>query len=85
MSISDMKLNNVYIIKELDCSDKLKSHLIGMGFIPGSNIVLLASRFGGYVIECLGGKYALDRNMAKKIIICEKNDYTINNNVSKYF
>lgn len=67
MTVQDMNKKDEYIIKNLNCDDKLRAHLIGMGLIPGYKIQLMMHRFGGYVIECLGGKFAMNKTIAKYI------------------
>lgn len=73
MTVRDMNKDIKYTIKNLNCDSKMRSHLIAMGFVPGFEIQLIMHRFGGYVIECLGGRYAIGKSLAEQIEL-EVND-----------
>lgn len=58
-----------YKILSINAGLGLKTRLLQMGLVPGSEVTVLENNWGRILVEVRGSVIALSRGMAKKIIV----------------
>lgn len=70
-NILSCEKNIYYKILKIDCDEKMKKRLTEVGVIENQKIKILAESFGkkSLLIEVMGIRIAIDKNVGEKIII----------------
>lgn len=70
MFLSDLKSNELLVIKSINAGIRLFNRLASMGICEGTEISLIKNNAGGpVIIEVNGSKFAIGRGMAEKIVV----------------
>ena len=70
MSLFEAETLHVYKVKEITTADgELNSFLYSLGCYPGEEITVIAKKKNGLVAAIKDGRYSLDNNLAKAIIV----------------
>ncbi|MCR5525908.1 MAG: ferrous iron transport protein A [Lachnospiraceae bacterium] len=71
MPLSLAALNKLYYIQRIAGTDETRCYLASLGFIPGAEISIISAFSGNFIIKILGSSIAIDKALAKKIIITD--------------
>lgn len=59
----------VNVIKKISGSPEVKKHLENLGFVVGSNVIVVNSLGGNVIVNVKGARVAISEEMARKIMI----------------
>lgn len=57
------------IIRKIGGSPEVKKHLENLGFVVGGTVTVVSTLGGNLIVNVKGSRVALDREMARKIMI----------------
>jgi ferrous iron transport protein A len=70
MELSQAVIGKEYIIKEIKTGDEeLNAFLFSLGCYSGETITVIAHRKGGCTISIKDGRYSIDTQLARAIIV----------------
>ena len=70
MNVSDARIGEEYIVKEIEAEDEeLKSFLFSLGCYSGEPITVISHMKGGCVVSIKDARYNIDTDLAKAISI----------------
>lgn len=70
MSLLDAKIEEEYIIKEIQTDDEeMDSFLFTLGCYSGEPITVISHLKGGCVVSIKDGRYNIDKQLAEAIIV----------------
>lgn len=70
MSLSEAKVGEEYIIKEIRTDDEeMDAFLFSLGCYSGEPITVISHRRGGCVVSIKDGRYNIDNQLAAAIIV----------------
>lgn len=70
MSLSEAKVGEEYIIKEIQTDDEeMDAFLFSLGCYSGEPITVISRRRGGCVVSIKDGRYNIDNQLAAAIMI----------------
>ena len=71
MSLLEAKFGQKYIISGIDTNDEeLNSFLFTLGCYSGEEITLISRISGSFVVAIKDGRYNIDCDLAKAIMVC---------------
>lgn len=65
-------LNETIIIRNVLVEEKVKKHLESLGVTPGREVTVLQITNGNVIIQIGNSRFAIDKNVAMKIMISHK-------------
>lgn len=70
MNLTDANLGEEYIVKDIVTEDEeLDAFLFTLGCYSGEPVTVVSKLRGSYVISVKDGRYNIDKNIAKAILI----------------
>lgn len=70
MNLSEAKIGEEYIIKEIQTDDEeMDAFLFSLGCYSGEPITVISHRRGGCVVSIKDGRYNIDNQLASAIMI----------------
>ncbi|WP_079710231.1 FeoA family protein [Paraliobacillus ryukyuensis] len=69
MVLAKAKIGQTLYVKHIEGKDKLKKFLFTLGCYEGEKITLISILAGNYVVNIKDSRYAIDKNMAKAIVV----------------
>ncbi len=69
LTLDKAKKNTVYTVGKIEADDKLKDFLLTLGCYENEEIVLVSKLSDNYVINIRDSRFAIDKNMAKQIVL----------------
>ncbi len=69
MPLSLADTDATYIIKRVGGNEKVKKHLENLGFVVGSEVMLVTSMNGNVIVKVKEARIAISDEMARKIMI----------------
>ena len=65
-------VNKKYVINELHLKDDLLKHIMNLGFLKENEIKIMSKKNEDMIVEILGSKVAISKEIARKIYVREK-------------
>ena len=62
-------VGNVYTVRKIGGSPEVKKHLENLGFVAGSNVMIVTEIAGNLVVKVKEARVAVSRELAQKIMI----------------
>nr|WP_295969983.1 FeoA family protein [uncultured Bacillus sp.] len=69
MDLTDAKVGQTVTVKAIEGKEKVKKFLISLGCFEGEQITLISILAGNYIINIKDSRYALEKKIAKTILI----------------
>lgn len=69
MSLAKAKMGGTFEVVSIDGKDKVKKFLFSLGCYEGEKITLISKLAGNYVVNIRDSRYAIDKKIAKSIIL----------------
>ena len=70
MTLMQAEAGREYIIKQIETKDEeLNSFLFSLGCYNGEPITVISSKKSGCIVSIKDGRYSIDRQLAKSIIV----------------
>ncbi|GAA5416457.1 hypothetical protein Pryu01_01492 [Paraliobacillus ryukyuensis] len=69
MVLTKAKIGQTLYVKHIEGKDKIKKFLLTLGCYEGEKITLISILAGNYVVNIKDSRYAIDKNMAKAIVV----------------
>lgn len=69
MPLSLADTDTTYTIKRVGGNEKVKKHLENLGFVVGSEVMLVTSMNGNVIVKVKEARIAISDEMARKIMI----------------
>lgn len=69
MPISLCHVGDRVIVKKIKGNDEVKAHLKGLGFVEGSEVVIMNKVDGNVIVQVKQSRIALDKTMASRILV----------------
>ena len=63
------EMNEEVIIRKVGGTPEVKKHLENLGFVPGSEVMILNRVGGNLIVKVKGSRVAINEEMARKILI----------------
>lgn len=62
-------VGDVYTVRKIGGSPEVKKHLENLGFVAGSNVIVVTEMAGNLVVKVKEARVAVSRELAQKIMI----------------
>ena len=62
-------VGDVYTVRKIGGSPEVKKHLENLGFVAGSNVMIVTEMAGNLVVKVKEARVAVSRELAQKIMI----------------
>lgn len=69
MLLSKAKIGQTYSVTAVEGKEKNRKFLFSLGCFEGEEITLISILAGNYVINIKDSRYAIDKGMAKSIVV----------------
>ena len=69
MTLRDAQQNSTYIVEEVTGTDKIKNFLFTLGCYEDCEITVITRLSGNIIVNIKDGRYAIDDNIAKNILL----------------
>lgn len=69
MQLSKVKAGNTVNIVKVEGKEKIVKFLFSLGCFEGEKVTLISVLGGNYIVNIKDGRYAIDENMAKSIVV----------------
>ena len=70
MTLAEAKVSEEYIVKDIIADDEeLVDFLFSLGCYSGEPITVISKVIGGYIVAIKDGRYNIDNDLAKAILI----------------
>lgn len=69
MPLTMAHTGEVIRIKQIAGKDETKRHLENLGFVAGEEVSIVSELAGNLIVYIKGARIALDRSMAKRILV----------------
>lgn len=69
MPLSMVQVGSHCIVQRISGKSDLKTHLEGLGLVPGCEVVAVAKNAGGVILNVRESRVALAHDMARKVLV----------------
>jgi len=69
MPISMAKAGETVTIQKITGKDEVRQHLAELGFVVGSDVIVVSEIGGNLILQVKDSRVALDRSMANRIMV----------------
>lgn len=69
MPLTFVNIGEENIIKRVGGNSDVRLHLEKLGFVPGSNILIVSAMSGNVIVNVKGSRVAISKEMATKIMV----------------
>lgn len=69
MPLSLVEAGKSYIVRQISGRSEVRSHLEGLGLVPGCEVTVISKNQGGVIINVRESRVALAKDMARKVLV----------------
>lgn len=69
MPLSMATIGEINVIKKITGKDEVRQHLAELGFVIGSQVMVVSTLSGNLILSIKDSRIALDKTMANRIMI----------------
>ncbi len=69
MPLSFAEPGRVYAVKRITGKDETRKHLANLGFVEGTQVMVVQSIDGNLIVEVQNVRIALDKSLANRILV----------------